>query len=71
MSQIILYLTLAMLLKYLLWCYVFMAIYISISVFVRSQVTKYHIFLLLIAPISTPYHLIYVISNLLTNMDED
>ena len=71
MSQIILYLTLALLIKYLLWCYVFMAIYISISVYVRSQVTKYHIFLLLIAPVSTPYHLLFVLSRLLTNMDEE
>lgn len=70
MSQIILYLTLAMLIKYLLWCYVFMAIYVSISVYEQSRVTKYHIFLLLIAPVSTPYHFIYVLSRLLTNMDE-
>ena len=70
MNQIILYITLATLIKYLLWCYIFMAIYVSLSVYEQSQVTKYHIFLLLIAPVSTPYHIIYVISRFLTNMDK-
>lgn len=70
MSQIILYLTLAMLIKYLMWCYLFMAIYLSISVFEQSRVTKFHVFLLVIAPVSAPYHVLSLISRLLTNMDD-
>lgn len=60
-----------MILKYVLWCYLFMTIYMGISVIVRSQFTKYHLFLWIIAPVSTPYHILFLLSRLLTNMDDE
>jgi len=70
-TKIILCVTLLMLLRYLIWCYLFMTIYLGIAVISQGKLSKYHVYIWLTAPISAPYHLLLLVTNVLTNLDDD
>jgi hypothetical protein len=71
MTNVILYITLLMLVRYLIWCYLFMTIYIGIAAFRTKRISRYHVYIWLTAPISTPYHLLLMVASFLTNLDDD
>ncbi len=69
MTKIILIVTLLMLLKYFLLCYLYMTIYIGSAAISKRTFSKYYLYLWLIAPISAPYHLLLLVTSFLTNLD--